>query len=138
MYQLTYIISPLLDETGSNSAVANIRGFINDLGAEIKKEQVGEKRKFAYPIKKQLFGYYITVDFNLDPEKIEEVQKFLKHHSDVLRSLIINQGEIKIQPTKAKIDKKPKTIPPKTVPLQKAEKIKIEELDKKLEEILEE
>ena len=148
MYELTYIITPIIGEIDLNSAVEKIRGFINNLGAEIKSEKVGEKRRLAYPIQKQSFGYFITIEFKLDGEKIEELQKELRHTSDVLRFLLINKDEITEPVRKPRIKKTDKIMkeidddgifaekiakPEKT---EKKEKVKIEELDKKLDEIL--
>ena len=141
MYELTYIVSPILDEKSVNETVAAVRGFINDLNAQIKKEQVGEKRKLAYPIKKQVFGYYVTVEFDLEPEKTPELENYLRHQSDILRSLLLSLEESKLHPApqKARIQKALSSAPAKTTARgERSEKVKIEELDKKLEEILEE
>ena len=141
MYELTYIVSPILDEKSLNETATAVRDFVSDLNARIKKEQLGEKRKLAYPIKKQLFGYYVTIEFDLEPEKIAELQDYLKHQNDILRSLILSLDEAKLHPApaKARIQKTEAAVSAKTpFKTEKAEKIKIEELNKKLEEILEE
>ncbi len=136
MYELTYIVSPILDERSVNETVAAVRGFINDQKAEIKREQVGEKRKLAYPIQKQTFGYYVTLEFKMESEKIAEVENYLKHQNDILRSLLLSLDETKLHqaPKKARIQKTESAASVKSSP--KTEKIKIEELDKKLEELL--
>lgn len=137
MYELTYIVSPILDERSVNETAAAVRGFINDQKAEIKKEMIGEKRKLAYPIQKQTFGYYITLEFEMEPEKISEVENYIKHQNDILRSLLLSLDESKLHqaPKKARILKTESTAPAKSP--ARNEKVKIEELDKKLEEILE-
>lgn len=141
MYELTYIVSPILDETSLNETAAAVRDFVSDLNARIKKEQLGEKRKLAYPIKKQLFGYYVTLEFDLEPEKIAELENYLKNQNDILRSLLLSLDEAKLHPApaKARVQKTEAAAPVKTpFKTEKSEKIKIEELNKKLEEILEE
>lgn len=145
-YDLTYILSPLLEKTDGEAVIAKIRDFINVLGGKIKNEQPPQKQKFAYPLKKQLYGYYVGAEFEMDSEKIEELQKQLKLNGDILRYLIISQKEQKLKKEKPKISKgslapKPRKLAltpeiPKAKP--KVEQVKIEELDKKLEELLKE
>jgi len=139
MYELVAVLSALL-ERPDQATLAKIRDFINGAGGAIKKENVWEKKKLAYPVKKQLLGNYAIFEFDLPKEKIEELQKQLKINTDILRFLIINKEGVK--------EEKPRLKPPKPrlsapTPAAKTEegrgeKVKIEELDKKLEEILKE
>jgi small subunit ribosomal protein S6 len=141
LYELTYIINPLLGELDLNAAAEKVRSFVNGLGGQIKKEMVGEKRKLSYPIKKQTHGFYVTAEFEIEPEKLSELEKFLKTNGDILRHLVINLAERKIEkPAKRPFRPKPAVIPSVAAPLkaEKVEKVKIEELDKKLEELLKE
>jgi|SRR3989339_332920 len=138
MYELTYIIS-LLSAEGETSAIAEkVRAQIKELGGEAKKEYISEKKKLAFEIKKQNQGFYATVVFEMEPEKIDELNSFLRSNNDILRHMIINQAELRTE----KVSKKPARIKPavseavlgETKP--KTGKVKIEELDKKLEELL--
>jgi small subunit ribosomal protein S6 len=141
MYDLTYIISPLAGELDNSVVSGKIDALINSLGGIIKKETAGEKRKLAYPIKKQSVGFYVTLEMELEPEKLIELEKTLRMDKDILRYLIINLAELKTEraPRRTFIKAKSPVLgqtggeaPTKT------EKVKIEELDRKLEEILKE
>lgn len=141
MYELTYIINPNLSEQDVAAQTDKVRSFINEMAGEIKTEKLWEKRRLAYPIKKQGFGYYVTTEFNIEPQNIIELDKKIKLEQNILRHLLITKEEIKEphrrimlpKPAREKIGigPRPETAPPE-------EKVKIEELDKKLEEILEE
>ncbi len=115
--------------------------IFRSLDGEIKKELAPEKKKLAYPIKKQLFGHFIANEFQLDPEKIAELDKQLRSESDILRFLIVGQEKQKERKARTGIAKPKKaaaasfaasTFKAETKP----ERVKIEELDKKLEELL--
>jgi len=138
MYELTYIINSNLPESEVVAQTDRVRGFINQLGGEIKNEKLTEKRKLAYLIKKQGFGFYVTVEFNLEPEKLIELEKHIKLDTDILRYLLVVKEKIKIVPRRLPSPRPKPTAFPKAFPETKAEKVKIEEIDKKLEEILEE
>jgi small subunit ribosomal protein S6 len=141
MYELTYILTPLLEKVNLEAAAQKVRGFINELGGEANKEEISEKKKLAYLIKKQLYGFYVVIKFQLEPEKIEELGKRLKLKNDILRFLIVSQKEISARRLKMKITKpkKPTLTASETIKAEpKAVRVKIEELDKKLEELLKE
>jgi len=138
MYELTYIINLLSADINTSSVAEKVRAKIKELGGEARKEYVSEKKKLAFQINKQSFGFYATVVFEMEPEKIDELNTFLRSNSDILRHMIINQAELRTE----KISKKPartkltdKEIVADEV-AAKTGKVKIEELDKKLEELL--
>ena len=136
MYELTFLTDSLSEKVDAET-LAKVRGFINGLGGNVKKEIAWEKRKLAYPIKKHLSGFYVIFEFELESEKIEELQKQLRLDENILRSLIINKEGIKEERHRMR-PVKPKAFVPARPEEAKGEKVKIEELDKKLEEILKE
>jgi small subunit ribosomal protein S6 len=139
MYELTCIINPNLSEQEVAAQTDKIRGFINEFGGQIKNERLGEKRRLAYPMKKHGYGFYVTVEFNAEPENIIELEKKLRLEAQILRHLLISKDEPGQAPRK--FIPRPKPMPEMTAkPAVEtpAEKIKIEEIDKRLEEILEE
>lgn len=142
MYELTFIISPLAGDIDTSATSGKIRSFINGLGGNISKESIGEKKKLAFPIKKQIMGFYATFEFALnDIEKLPELEKMLNLDQDIMRYLLINLDELKPEKTPKKSFGKPKTAiksTPETGAPVKTERVKIEELDKKLEELLKE
>ncbi|OGZ32365.1 MAG: 30S ribosomal protein S6 [Candidatus Portnoybacteria bacterium RIFCSPLOWO2_12_FULL_39_9] len=169
-YQLTYLLSSLLDEKGA----AEIRQKIKEM-IEKKEGQAGEEKimnnNLAYPIKKQGQAVFLNLSFQSLPESIEELKKQLKLENHILRYMIQKKSvsaskkrrekplfalpETELEsdiftsglesPARDKeLFKKPigaptaqaKTRKPETGPQK--EKVKLEELDKKLEEILNE
>jgi len=130
MYELTYIINPNLSEQEVVTQTDKVAGFINELGGEIiKKDSTIKKRKLSYPIKKEKEGYFISLDFQLSPSQLEKLNHQLKQEKDILRYLIISKKIQKLKPIKVEKFKEKITERPK---------VKLEELDKKLEELLKE
>lgn len=135
MYELIYLLSPLMERKDINAAAEKVRGFIISLDGQIKRYDIGEKKKLGYPIKKQLFGYYVVAEFNMEADKMEELQKNLKASHEIVRSMIITKKTLKERPVRQRIAKPKPMVTPE---IHKGEKVKIEELDKKLEELLKE
>ena len=147
-YELTLILLPQLEEENLEKAKKEIEETINQLEGTIvfKKENI---QPLAYPINKQGQGIFIVSQISISPETINAFSKELKLNNQILRHLITQI------PVSAKVEKrkpatrlkshpqkieKPKTTPkeikkPKKKP---EEKIKLEEIDKKLDEIIEE
>jgi len=46
------------------------------------------KRKLAYPIKHERFGYYVLVNFKAEGKKIEDIDEYLRLSKKVLRHII--------------------------------------------------
>lgn len=139
MYELTYIISQLSTEIDASSTAGKVREQIAQLNGQIKKESIGEKKKLSFPIKKQSTGFYATAKFELEPEKIDELNNYLRLNNEILRHLIINLAELKTEkPGKQPVDAKTAVNESSLAAAIKPQpgKVKIEELDKKLEELL--
>ncbi|MBU1102119.1 30S ribosomal protein S6 [Patescibacteria group bacterium] len=137
MYELIFITDSLAGSI-DNEAIGKVRSLIGNLGGGIKKEEIREKQKLAYPVKKRLAGCYVVFEFEMETEKIAELQNQLRQDSSILRFLIINKKGVKPEPTRSRPSRAKVTAASMPAGEDKGEKVKIEELDKKLEEILKE
>jgi small subunit ribosomal protein S6 len=137
MYELTYILNPNLSEEEVKAQADKIRDFIVGLGGQIKDEKLGEKRKLAYEINKQNFGFYVTVQMVLESEKVSELENQLRVQNTILRHLLVIKDEEKEMPARVRMPRPEKPAAPAGEMPAKEGKAKIEEIDKKLEEILE-
>jgi ribosomal protein S6 len=132
LYEATFLVNPNVTRDDLDYLLQQIKDTITRLDGKIIKDFSGKKIVLAYPIKKLKQAYLYTVAFDMEPAKINEVKYQLKETKAILRHLLITKRIAKPKPLVARMPKaKPKKIKPK-------EKIKIEELDKKLEELLEE
>lgn len=153
-YELTCILEPHLES-------ADLDGFKNDLETiianhkgKIERFMEPEKRELAYPINKQGQAIYVVSHITFESGDVTEFLKALKTNKLVLR-YIITKLEIPQEPTA--ITEKPKTIrksktrkeettdKPSFVNLpagrhgtteDKDEKLDLEEIDKKLDELV--
>lgn len=90
-YELTYLISDNVPESDLNKTTGKIAGYITGLEGKILKEEIWGRRKLAYPIKKQDFATYVTLNFELSAEKTKELERDLRLSSKVVRHLLIVQ-----------------------------------------------
>lgn len=130
-YELSFLISNIETEK-RNTILKNIEKEIKKLNGNVKEKLI-EKKLFAYPVKKQKEGFLGVITLEMESSKIQELHRFLKSEGNILRFLLEKKRETskKFKPLR---ERKEKTVA-QTKKVKK-EKVKIEELDKKLEEIL--
>jgi len=153
-YEMLYIlpISYTPEETKPiNEKIANL---IKENDGTISKEGNLGKNKLAYPIKQQSHGYYFLYEFDLPRPNLQKLTKSLHLTAELVRFLIAKkkiktvseiEADKRLQEKLAK--RKEKEIEkmkaesasakaPADKEKQHKEKISLEDLDKKLDEIL--
>ena len=139
-YELLYLVPATYTEEELVPIKERVKDLIKKFEGEITAEDSFGKKKLAYPIKANHQGYYLLYEFDLDGQNLKELDRSLKLANEVLRHIIISrkprvaaQVKVAVEPAKpAKVE------PPseKRVEREKG-KIKLEDLDEKLDEILE-
>lgn len=144
-YELVCILSPQLEGADLENIKKEIEQTIIGLGGTINFKET-KKHDLAYPINKQGQGIYLISQTSIPSSKVADLSNELKLNKQVLRHLITQLPIIKPEVKKAKrVIKKPvahaerkQADPPESEDFGKKEKIKLEEIDKKLNEIIEE
>ncbi len=145
MYELLYIIPAIYAEDELKNVTTKVEALIKEEGAEITKSEVAGKLKFAYPIKSYNVGYYLLVLFNAEGENLKKINRALQLEKDVLRHMITTASaakkEVKIKEY-AEIDPSERKFQTRTAPVMRdkerdKDKIKLEDIDKKLDVLLE-
>jgi small subunit ribosomal protein S6 len=111
-YQMLYIISGDVTDNDVESKVKTVDKVVTDLGGKITDSETVGRKKLAYTIKKQEFGTYVKLYFEIEGDKLVEIPKEFKSHSFVLRHIIISAPDIKVKLArvkKAKIETADKT-----------------------------
>ena len=154
LYELAYFLSPELNESEILACADKIKKFIGEAGGNVTTEIPAQKKKMGQAIKKFAFGHFGILYFQSEPAGIEELKNNLKLEPKILRCLIVAKKPLSAARGKPvlKTAKKPKIAgapapaeKPAAPPVQKLEKmepekekVQMEELNKKLEEILKE
>jgi len=136
-YELTYLISSELSEEEAKNLYQKIDSFIQEEGGVLgNKEKMVLRKKLAYPIKKQTQAYLVVSIFQLEPEKLANLEKKIKLENQVLRYLILTRKPAK--EIVVKLRRRPKLVTEKPVVARKVpeKKVELKEIEKKLEEIL--
>ncbi len=92
-YEILYIVRPELDDDGVGQAVQSVETLIKNLGGEAAKSDVWGRRRLAYEVAHLREGYYVLTDFQLDAERVKEMEATLKISDTVFRHLITRKPE---------------------------------------------
>ncbi|PIS05194.1 MAG: 30S ribosomal protein S6 [Candidatus Buchananbacteria bacterium CG10_big_fil_rev_8_21_14_0_10_42_9] len=138
-YELLYIIPGTFAENEIDPVRSKVSDLVKQSGKVTAETALG-KKKLAYPIKHMAQGYYEIVEFDAEPTDMKKLDTNLKLYNDVLRHLIVKK-EIVSGPAHVSRERVPdapklvKEIPTKDHASEK--KTKSIDIDKKLDEILE-
>lgn len=89
VYELTYIISPVLEEDKFRETVDKVNKLIEDNDGEILEIDEWGIRKLAYDIDGKSNGYYVNLYFQAPPEAIEIIERNLRISDEILRYLTL-------------------------------------------------
>ena len=144
-YEIAYLIHPDIVEDEVFGEAGKITSFVQEVHGLVGRIGEPKKRRLAYPIKKFRDAYFGWTKFTIAPERIAEIEKKLKLGKNLIRYLIIEDVKRPLaefrprrEPTLRRVlpPSRPPVTPFVPEPPKEEDRMKIEELDKKLEEIL--
>ena len=114
-----------------------IEELISKLGGVVGRYGEIKKMRLAYPIKKERFSNFGYIEFFAPRNAVEKINKNLQLNDNVLRHMVIKKEEEKIAKPKTVKIKAEKIKEPSLAEPSEDNAKETEELDKKIEEILE-
>ncbi len=92
-YEMMFIVKATMEESSVKAAAENVKKLAESLKAKVDSfKEIGQK-KLAYPIKKEISGYYYVMTMTASKETIKEVNRKMSIDENVIRHLIIKLDE---------------------------------------------
>ncbi len=92
-YEIMFIVKTTMESDKIKVTIDNMKKIITDgKGKIVEAKDMGE-RKLAYPIKKELSGYYYVLRVEASKEVIAEFDRRASIDETILRHLIIKLDE---------------------------------------------
>lgn len=88
-YETIFVLHPEISEEEVETTIQNVSKLLTDKGAEILNVDRGGKRRLAYAIRKQRYGYYNLIHFRAEPIALVEMERFYHLSERVIRSMTI-------------------------------------------------
>lgn len=154
IYEILAILPSKYSDTEIEGVIRNTNTLLENAGAKVAKAEVLGKLKLAYPVKQNRHGVYVLTFVEADGTVMAKVDQDLRLSDDVVRHVIVKREEgipsVTFRPTSyqppltsegkraSATEDRParsKTHAPAAEEGEK-KKITVEELDRKLDEIL--
>lgn len=126
-YELTYLLNPNLEQP--ESLVEELINLIKDQEGNLESKDNLEQTELGSPIKPKLEDESLsevlmgTLNFHFEEDKINSLRERVEQKKGVLRTILLTKEE---QPAEPKSQQ------------EQQEKVELEDIDQKLDEILEE
>lgn len=92
-YEIMFIVKATIESADVKKTAESFKKLLTDNKAKVSEfKELGEK-KLAYPIKKQINGYYFLAVVEASPEAINEFDRKALIDENMLRHLIIKLDE---------------------------------------------
>ncbi|MCI6164802.1 MAG: 30S ribosomal protein S6 [Lachnospira sp.] len=92
-YELALVVSANVEDEVRNAVIEQVKELITRFGGTITDPGTCEKKKLAYDIQKMSEGYYNFIKFEAVSTCPAEVEERLRIMENVLRFLIVKDGE---------------------------------------------
>ena len=149
-YELLYIVPAKYTEEELKGLSEKVGTIVSQSGVNILETTILGKRKLAYPINHLKYGHYVLIDLEAEEDVIEKLNRTLRLTTELLRHIIIvkdptltkipdfaESGEI-VKAEREDSERRERRRParkPVQVPVKKQD-VNMDDLDKKLDEIL--
>lgn len=87
-YELMFIVKPELDDEQVSAATDRVHQLVVANGGSVTKTASWGKRRLAYQVGPHREGHYVVSNFEIEPDKIREVERVLKLSDTVFRHLL--------------------------------------------------
>ncbi len=88
-YELMFIIPGSLDEVQVPTVKERVNKLVEEAGGKVTVQYDMQRRRLAYKIKQQTFGYYHLMQFDIEPAQINDLEKKILLDQEILRHLLV-------------------------------------------------
>ena len=93
-YEIMFIVKATMEEDVIKKTSEDVQKLINKKPSKVIEFKEMGRKKLAYPIKKEVSGYYFVMTVEADHETIAEFDRKVSINENILRHLIIKvEGE---------------------------------------------
>ncbi len=86
-YELMYIVKDGLDEAARKAEIEKLHAILTSNGAKLGECKEWGLRNFAYPINKEIKGYYVVLKLTAEVAALNEFSRLAKINPNVVRHL---------------------------------------------------
>jgi small subunit ribosomal protein S6 len=89
IYETVFVVHPDMTDEDVEAGVQNTVALLESHGSEIIRTERGGKRRLAYPVEKQRYGFYSLIHFHGTNAALSELERMYRLNDRVLRYLTV-------------------------------------------------
>ncbi len=132
-YEWTLLLDPLLEEEQARQQVAAAASLVQEGGGMVQTQEVLGKRPLPSSIRKHREAHLARIGATIAPDRVEAVGKKLDEIPAILRMMLTIKRHRAPMPPRRQLHRNILK-----APAQPKEKMDVQEIDKKIEELLQE
>lgn len=86
IYETIFILKGTFTDDECKTAFENVKSFLKQY--EIKEIQELGRKRLAYEVAKNQYGYYYIVDLRIFESDVKDIERYYKINSDILKYII--------------------------------------------------
>ncbi|MCI5836963.1 MAG: 30S ribosomal protein S6 [Veillonellaceae bacterium] len=91
-YEVMFIVKSM-EEEATEAIITRVQDLITRNGGTVNNLDRMGKKRLAYEVRKQTEGYYVLVEFSIEPAQIKEIDRVIKINENIIRHLIVKQDK---------------------------------------------
>ena len=92
-YEIIFIVKSTIESDAVNKTVSELTKTITDNKSKVLETKELGQKQLAYPIKKEVSGYYYVMTVEVTHETLQEFDRKVSINENVLRHLVIKLDE---------------------------------------------
>ena len=92
-YEIMFIVKATMEEDAIKKTSEDVQKLINKKPSKVIEFKEMGRKKLAYPIKKEVSGYYFVMTVEATHDTIKEFDRKVSINENILRHLIIKLDE---------------------------------------------
>ncbi|OGL49319.1 MAG: 30S ribosomal protein S6, partial [Candidatus Schekmanbacteria bacterium RBG_13_48_7] len=92
-YECIFVVHPSVPEEEIDQITQLILDLIKSHDGEVLKTEKWGKRKLAYAVKKERYGYYVFIYFKCLGPVLKQIDRRLNLHEKVIKHMTVNVDE---------------------------------------------
>jgi len=89
-YEIMFIVKTTIESDEVNKTVESLKKTLNDFKSKIDSFKDLGQKKLAYPINKEVNGFYYVVDVQASSDAIAEFNRKASINENIIRHLAVN------------------------------------------------
>ena len=92
-YEVMFIVKTTLDENTVKATAESLKSVITEMNGKVENTKEMGQRPLAYPINKEINGFYYVLTVEASNEAIAELDRKARLNENIIRHLIIKLDE---------------------------------------------